>query len=85
MRNGTCPKCGSTEIMAEVKVRDVGQAGPYPLPVEVEEPEPRDRGFLWTPRSATGDVRAWICRRCGCTELYTNNLEELFEIYQLSH
>ena len=37
MKNDKCPKCGSTEIMANVTVRDVGNSGPYPLRVEIEE------------------------------------------------
>jgi hypothetical protein len=53
--------------------------------VEVEEPEPARHSLLWTPQSATGDVRAWICGQCGYTELYTSNLEELHNIYKLSH
>jgi len=83
MKNNKCPKCGSNEIIADAKVRDVGNAGPYPLRVEIEEPEPSNRGFLWTPKSAAGDIRAWICARCGFTELYTNNLEELYKVYKM--
>jgi len=81
MKNGTCPKCSSTEIMTDVKVCDE----PYPLRVEIEEPEPARHSLLWTPQSATGDVRAWVCSQCGYTELYTDNLEELHNIYKLSH
>ena len=84
MKNGTCPKCSSMEIMTNVKVRDVGNSGPYPLQVEIEEPEPARHSLLWTPQIATGDVRAWICSQCGYTELYTTNLEELHNIYKLS-
>ena len=83
MKNGICPKCGSKEIMADVTVKDVGNSGPYPLRVEVEEPEPAKRSFIWTPRSATGNIRAWICSQCGFTELYTNNLAELHSLYKL--
>lgn len=83
MKNDPCPKCNSTEIMADVTVRDVGHAGPYPLRVEVVEPEPAQHGFIWTPKSATGDIRAWICVQCGYTELYTGNLDKLYEIYKL--
>ncbi len=46
MKNGTCPKCSSTEIMTNVKVRDVGSGGPYPLRVEVEEPEQRHYEYI---------------------------------------
>jgi len=85
MKDGKCPKCGSSEIMADVKVRDVADNGPYPLRVEVEEPEPARHSLIWMPKQAMGDIRAWICSECGFTELYTNNLEELHQIYKLSH
>lgn len=83
MKNNQCPKCNSNEIMANVTVRDVGHAGPYPLRVEVLEPEPAQHGFIWQPKSATGDIRAWICVKCGYTELYTDNLAALHQIYKL--
>ena len=81
MKNNRCPKCSSTEIMADVTVRDVGHAGPYPLRVEMVEQEPAQHSFVWSPKTATGDIRAWICSQCGYTELYTNNLEALHKIY----
>lgn len=82
MKNGTCPKCASTDVMADVTVRDVGHAGPYPLRVEMVEKEPAQHGFIWSPKAATGDIRAWICAQCGYTELYTDNLETLHQIYK---
>lgn len=84
MKAGTCPKCGSTKIMTDVTVRDIGSGGPYPLRVAVEEQEPANHGILWTPKQVTGDVRAWICAECGYTELFTTNLDELYELY-MSH
>ena len=85
MKDNKCPKCGSSEIMADVMVLDVGENGPFPLRVRIEEPEPPKHGFIWMPKTAKGDIRAWICCQCGFTELYTNNLEELYQIYKLSH
>ena len=35
MKNGTCPKCGSQAVMADVEVRDVGGTGPYTLRVAI--------------------------------------------------
>ena len=82
MKNEMCPKCGSSEIMAGLKVRDVGRNG-HPLRVEVEEPEPVQYGIFWIPQTALGDLRAWVCSQCGYVELYINNLEELHKIYKL--
>jgi len=85
MKNGTCPKCGSQAVMADVEVRDVGGTGPYTLRVAIQEPEPPKHGLLWTPEDITGEVHAWICTKCGYTELYTNNLEDLYQMYKKSH
>jgi predicted nucleic-acid-binding Zn-ribbon protein len=82
MKNGKCPKCGSKDVMADVEVRDDGQNGSHPLRVVVEEPEPPKHGFIWVAGQSTGDVRAWICARCGYTELYTGNLEALNNSYR---
>jgi len=41
-------------------------------------------GRIWVQEQSTGDLRAWICVNCGYTELYTNNLEQLYESYKKS-
>ena len=85
MKDGHCPRCGSNDVMADITVRDVGHAGPYALSVEVAEPEPGQHGFIWQPKNARGEIHAWICARCGYTELYTNNLDALYQIYKMGH
>ena len=83
MKNGICPKCNSTEIIPEVDVHELGRGGADTLRVEVVEKEPAKHGFVWSPQIARGEIRAWICSQCGYTELYTNNLAELYKIYRL--
>jgi predicted nucleic-acid-binding Zn-ribbon protein len=80
MKNGTCPKCSSQEIMAEVRVKDRGgRFNPdNPLKAVVDEPEVS----LSMSDGASGQVRAWICAQCGYTELYTDNLENLYRTYK---
>ena len=84
MKQGKCPKCNSAEIMADITVRDVGNSGPYPLRAAIQEPEPPRHGPFWVPKEAKGDLRAWICSQCGYTEIYTNNLDELYKLYKLT-
>ena len=84
MRDGKCPKCGSKQIMADVVVRDDGRNNTHPLRVAVEEPEPQKHGVIWIQEQSAGEVHAWICARCGYTELYTNNLAQLYESYKKS-
>ncbi len=80
MKNEICPKCGSTEIMAGVRIRDKGgRLNPEnPLKVVVDEPEIP----FWLSDGASGQLRAWICAQCGYTELYTDNLENLYKTYK---
>ena len=85
MRSGVCPKCGSSDVMTGVEVRDDGRNGSHPLRVVVEEPEPAHHGTIWIQGQSTGEVRAWICAGCGYTELYTDNLPALMKSYRLGH
>ena len=85
MKDGKCPKCGSAEVLADVMVRDDGRNGSHPLRVVVEEPEPLTHGVIWVQGQAVGELHAWICSRCGYTELYTDNLPELVESYRKGH
>ncbi len=85
MKDGKCPKCGSRDVMADVEVRDDGRSSSHPLRVVVEEPEPPKHGVIWVQGQSTGDIHAWICARCGYTELYTNNLVELSRSYKKGH
>ena len=85
MKDQHCPKCDGTQIMADIEVRDWGSTGAEPLRVYIPEPEPEKHGFIWQQGESSGEVRAWICANCGYTELYTDNLAELYATYQKSH
>lgn len=78
MKHGKCPKCGSKQIMTDVEVRDDGRSSSHPLKVLVHEPEPPNHGRIWIQGSSAGELSACICAKCGYTELYTNNLSELY-------
>ena len=82
MNDNRCSKCGSPELMENVEVRDQEHLGATPLKVWVAEPEPPKRGFFWIQRTASGSLRARICAACGFTELFTDNLPQLYEIYR---
>ncbi|HTP02801.1 MAG TPA: hypothetical protein VMJ64_15605 [Anaerolineales bacterium] len=85
MKDGTCPKCGSAEVMAGIEVRDDGQSFSHPLRVVVEEPEPARHAAIWVQGQSQGDIQAWVCAHCGYTELYTGNLTALWNSYQKGH
>lgn len=82
MKKGRCPKCGSKEVMADVEVRYDGRSGHHPLRVVVVEAEPAKHAAIWVQPQAEGEVHAWICRHCGYTELYTDNLAELHAAFR---
>lgn len=42
-----CPKCGSTEIIADLHLRGGEGHPPY---IQISEPEPPNRPFIWSPK-----------------------------------
>lgn len=76
MKNGICPKCGSNEVLVNLRV-NAGQT--YPPSVEILEPEPQKRPFVWSPKSARSHFRAYVCGACGYTEFYAENYTTLNE------
>lgn len=79
MKSGKCPKCSSTDIMAELPLLDRHYGtGVQHLAALASEKYP-DMGLILPP---TFPVRAWICGSCGFTELYTSNLSDLSTHYK---
>ncbi len=85
MKNGRCPKCGSKAVLAGVEVQDDGRSNHHALRVVVVEPEPRQHPAVWVQGQAEGELHAWICGRCGYTELYADNLKGLVASYRKIH
>jgi len=77
MKDGICPKCSATTIIPGVKI--YGHANlEQPLTVKLSE-----RPKNWFSRGTRiHRLRAWICGTCGYSELYVNDPQELFAIYQ---
>jgi len=75
MKNNSCPKCGSHEIIRNAEIRDYDANSYRRLSVYVELRAPQS-GFFKTT-SESGELRAWICGGCGYTELYATNYEAL--------
>lgn len=77
MRSGTCPKCGSTEILEKVGVNTLGEGGPAgQIAFRLEETS----GFL--KKSTRVEAKAWICGTCGYSELYAEDPAKLAERWQ---
>jgi predicted nucleic-acid-binding Zn-ribbon protein len=76
MKNGICPRCGSNEVLSNLRVRGGEGHPPY---VDIHEPEPEKRPFVWIPKSEQSHFRAYICGACGYTEFYAENYAALNE------
>ncbi len=76
MKSGTCPKCGSNEILAELRLH--GGEG-HPTYVDITQPEPANRPFIWLPKSEQSQFAAYVWGRCGYTEYYAVNYKALNE------
>lgn len=74
-----CPKCGSSEIISDLRIQD-GETNP--ILVDIVEPEPPKRPFIWMAQNARSHFRADICGACGYTELYAENYKALNEGYK---
>ncbi len=79
----TCPECGSTEIVSDLLVFSdaalSGESAPY---VELVEPAPAKRPFVWTPKTVATGFHAAICGTCGHTQFYTKHSAEILDAYK---
>jgi hypothetical protein len=75
MRNGICSRCQSNEVLAPVRLQHHNSL-PY---VEIIEPEPAKRPFIWQPQTVKSNFVAFICGACGYSEFYADNFQNLNE------
>ena len=79
MKTTTCPKCGSADIIPDMLLHGSESIPPY---VDILEPEPANRPFIWMPKNAQSQFKAHVCGACGYTEFYAVNFAELNEMYK---
>jgi predicted nucleic-acid-binding Zn-ribbon protein len=75
LRQGSCPKCNHNHVLFVAEVADYSDAGLWPLNIAIV----RNHNASWwnSTKSAAGAVQAYVCRRCGFTELYTKDPESI--------
>ena len=79
----TCPECGSNEIVPNLIVfADEALSGLHPPYVQLIEPEPAKRPFVWSPKTAATGFRAAVCGECGYTRFYATNHAELLKAHK---
>jgi len=75
-KTGTCPKCGSRDLIKKATVVDHGHANSE-QPLQVATYKDGDALFFKGERERA--VFAWICVGCGFTELYTEGPQYLIQ------
>lgn len=68
MRRGPCPKCGSSEVVRDVRVMDRGDAAGDLSAAVYASP----RAWFFKDKVTT-ELSAYVCAGCGYTELYAAN------------
>jgi ribosomal protein S27AE len=68
-RSGKCPKCESTNIIADAKVRDRGD---YNVPYEMTVSTFRNPDAVIFKEARLSAVSAWVCGACGFMEFYAD-------------
>jgi predicted nucleic-acid-binding Zn-ribbon protein len=75
-KTGTCPKCGSSDLIKKATVVDRGHGGSkQPLQVATY----KDAEALFFKGEHERPVFAWICVSCGFTELYAESPQDLIQ------
>lgn len=74
MKNGIFPECGSNEVLGNLRLR--GGKGHPPF-VDIREPEPENRPFVWMFKSERSHFCAYTCGAYGYTEFYAENCSGL--------
>lgn len=78
-----CPECGSSEIIPDLVVFcDEENTGIKLLNVDLNEPEPPNRPFIWIPKSLKTGFTASICGSCGYTRFYTKAHAQLLDAHK---
>ena len=84
MKRGTCPKCGGRELWVVdalgAKDGSVTFGGKLELKLVLKAPAPPPSGSWFGPADHeryydVGTFDAWICRRCGFTEMWARDLD----------
>jgi predicted nucleic-acid-binding Zn-ribbon protein len=65
-----CPKCGSTEIIADAKAIDRGHAD---CQKELTVATFRKPEALIFKQKHTSTISAWVCGQCGFVEFYADS------------
>lgn len=66
-RTNQCPKCGGTDIFANLDPRDRGEMNAVQTLTVASYSDP---DALFFKGAQTAELTAWVCATCGFTEFY---------------
>lgn len=79
MKSGTCPKCNSNRIMANVSLPDYVD---YGVPQDTQVHVAANPSAMFLKGMTSSKVEAWICADCGLMEQYVHNTRGLWAAYK---
>lgn len=69
-RTQKCPKCGSTDVIADAKAIDRAHLS---VETELSVATFRQPEAIWFKGQMTTTLSAWICGECGYVEFYADS------------
>jgi predicted nucleic-acid-binding Zn-ribbon protein len=80
MKKGSCPKCGSADLIenGRIDISSGGYSQAYDFTVTVQ----KHPDAVLFKGVVSSKLRAWVCGACGFTELYVNNPQKLLEAFR---
>ena len=83
MKDSKCSECGSSDIVSGLKVlTEESTSGGRPAYVNLVEPQPAKKPFMWIAQEAKSEFHAAVCGACGHTRLYAKNHDEILEAHK---
>jgi predicted nucleic-acid-binding Zn-ribbon protein len=82
MKDGKCPKCRSDHVIPGLNVYAHAQEGGGSIYVQLKQPEPEKRPFIWKQDYKNASFQAWVCGECGYTEYYAVRPADMLEAHK---
>ncbi|MCP4138755.1 MAG: hypothetical protein GY755_00410 [Chloroflexi bacterium] len=83
MKDSKCFECGSSDIVSGLTVlTEETTSGGRPAYVNLAEPTPEKKPFLWIREEVKSEFHAAIRGTCGYTRLFAKNHAEILEAYK---
>ncbi len=75
-------KCGSCDVIPELVVYAQAKEGGGPVFVQLEQPEPPKRPFIWKQETEKTYFKADVCGECGYAEYYATRPAQMLAAHK---